>query len=426
MEALIITLREGVEAALLVGLILAYLDRAGQSSLKRYVFAGLGLALAASVAGAIGASAAGLNPENEVLEGTLLGIAALLVGSLVFWMWRASRGMKDQVEDRLATLLSGGSTTVRRWGLFGLTFFMVFREGVEVVLFLAALSLTASGSVLNIIGAVSGLGLAGLFGFVFARGAVQIDLRRFFAVTGVVLLILVLRLVAGSVHEFSEVGLLPSTPTEMRVIGFIVQDSTSIAILILLVLVPALAMLPTLRRRPGAEEGRPGESPVERRRRVAAARRSRRWQLGVVAVTMAIVVPLGAATVAQAAAAYRPAAEPVVAEGGAVRIPVAELQVGRLYKYAYAGPRAEVRLLVMRRSQRDIAVALDACNICPPLGYHQEGDQLICDNCAAPINPATIGLPGGCNPKPIDAGVEDGAVVIGEDVLRSSQAAFTG
>ncbi|NIR37677.1 MAG: DUF2318 domain-containing protein, partial [Actinobacteria bacterium] len=154
---------------------------------------------------------------------------------------------------------------------------MVFREGVEVVLFLAALSLTASGSVLNIIGAVSGLGLAGLFGFVFARGAVQIDLRRFFAVTGVVLLILVLRLVAGSVHEFSEVGLLPSTPAEMRVIGFIVQDSTSIAILILLVLVPALAMLPTLRRRPGAEEARPGESPVERRRRVAAARRSRRW-----------------------------------------------------------------------------------------------------------------------------------------------------
>lgn len=106
MEALIITLREGVEAALIVGLILAYLNRAELTSLARYVFAGLGLAVVASVAGAVGASMVGINPENEVVEGTLLGVAAVLVASLVLWMRRVAGGMKGQVVAAGAAILA--------------------------------------------------------------------------------------------------------------------------------------------------------------------------------------------------------------------------------------------------------------------------------------------------------------------------------
>ncbi len=286
--------------------------------------------------------------------------------------------------------------------------------------------MTAAGGVLNAIGGATGLALAVLFGFLFARGALRIDLRRFFGVTAIVLMILVLRLLAGSVHEFSEVGLLPSTPVELAIIGFIVRDTTSIAILILLILVPAVAMLPSLRRRPELEVALPGESPAQRRRRVAALRRARRWQMGAVGVTMAIVIPLAAAVYARAAAAYRPEPQAVEPVNGAVRIAADALELGRMYKFTYAGERADVRFFLIRRHDGNVAVALDACNICPPRGYHQEGDQVICDNCAAPINLATIGMPGGCNPIPLAAVLDGGQVVIGLDALVSAQTAFTG
>lgn len=270
MEALVITLREGIEAALVVGLILAYLNRTGRAALSRYVYVGLALAILASIAGAAGFSRLGLNPENEVWEGTLLAVAAVLVATLVIWMWRASRHIKRHVEDRLEALTQEGARR-QGWGLLAFTFFMVFREGVEIILFLAALSLTASGGLLNLIGGAAGLGLAALFGYLFAKGSLRIDLRRFFGVTGLVLVVLVVRLLAGSVHEFSEVGLLPSTPTELAVVDFIVRDTTSIVILSVLILLPALAMLPSPRWRPEEDAALPGETPAQRRKQVADA-----------------------------------------------------------------------------------------------------------------------------------------------------------
>ena len=425
MEALVITLREGVEAALVVGLILAYLHRTGRASLRRYVYVGLIVAVAASLIGALGFSRLGLDPENEVLEGTLLAVAAVFVASLVIWMWRASRHMKRHVEERLETLTEAGSSR-QGWGLAAFTFFMVFREGVETVLLLAALSLTATSGLLNLIGASAGLGLALLFGVVFVRGTVRIDLRLFFGITSAVLMILVVRLLAGSVHEFSEVGLLPSTPAELALIGFIVRDTTSIVILMALIVVPALAMLPALRRRPGMEAALPGERAAGRRKRVAAERRARRWQMAVVVVTLAIVTPLGLAAYTSAAAGYRPEALDVAPEDGAVRIGVDTLESGRLYKFAYSGVRAEVRFFVIVRGDGSVVIALDACGICPPLGYHQEGDQLICENCNAPINVATVGMPGGCNPIPLAASLEEGELVIDVGDLDAGQGVFTG
>jgi high-affinity iron transporter len=248
MEALVITLREGMEATLIVGLILAYLKRTGRSALNRYVYTGLILAIMISLASAAGFSLLGFDAENEVLEGTLLAIASVLVTTLIIWMWQASRGSKRYVETRLKSL-TGQAERHQGWGLLGLTFFMTLREGVEIVLFLAALSLTASGDLLQLAGGVTGLGLAVLFGLLFIRGSIRIDLRRFFGVTGLVLMILAVRLLAGSVHAFTEAGLLPSTPAELSIIGFLVRDSTSLVILIALVLLPVLATLPGLRGR---------------------------------------------------------------------------------------------------------------------------------------------------------------------------------
>ncbi len=332
MEALVITLREGVEAALVVGLILAYLHRAGQAAQKRYVYAGLLLAATASIAGAIAFNLAGVDPENELLEGILLAAAAVLVVSLVVWMWRASRHIKRQVEDRLQDLTAAGGKR-GAWGLLGFTFFMVFREGVELILFLAALSLAEPAGVVQGIGAAAGLGLAVLFGALLVRGSLRIDLRRFFSLTSIVLVILAVRLLAGSIHEFSEVGVLPSTPLELRIVSFLVNDFTSLVILIVLILLPVLALLPGLRVRPEEEAARPGESPADRQLRIAGLRRGRFWGKAAVGVFLAMAVLLSIAAFQSAAAGYRPKPQKVSAPERMGRIPVADLPESRLAKF---------------------------------------------------------------------------------------------
>jgi FTR1 family protein len=249
MEAFVITLREGVEAALIIVLVLTYLSQTGRQSLNRWVYAGLGLAILASLTGAYGFSRIGIDPEDEFVEGVLYAVAAVLVVSLVIWMWRGSKGMKRQVEGRLESITSP-ETRWQGWGLFAFVFFMVFREGIETVLFLAALSLTNAADQVSLIGGIAGLALALFFGFLFMRGSLRINLRFFFAVTGFVLLILAIRLAAGSLHEFYEAGILTLPELAEEGIEFLTADGTSMAILVALVALPLLSMMPKRWLRP--------------------------------------------------------------------------------------------------------------------------------------------------------------------------------
>lgn len=424
MEAFVITLREGLEAALVVGLILAYLNRTGRTVLRRWAYFGLGLAVLASILGAMIFNLIGFDPENEVLEGTLFAIAALLVFSLVVWMWRTSRGIKQQVEERLESLTTPGAKR-QGWGILGFVFFMVFREGVEMILFLAALSLTATPDLVGLLGGLSGLGLAAIFGVLIVKGSLRINLRRFFGVTSFVLMVLVARLFAGSLHEFFEVGLLPSNTTLMSVIGFIVKDSTSTIILIALIALPVLSMLPEMRINPQVLATHEGESSAEHRKRLAGLYRARNWQTALVSVMLAAVLPLGAVTYALGQASYRPDPQMVVAhKDGMVHIALSDLTPGELNLYMFQGSAADVTFMVIKRDEDDIAVALNACGICPPRGYHQEGNVLICDNCNAPINMETVGMPGGCNPIPLAASIVNGEVQIAASDLLGAQATF--
>jgi len=425
MEAFVITLREGMEAALVVGLILAYLNRTGLVSLRRWAYAGLGLAVLFSILGAVIFNLAGFDPENEILEGTLLAIAAVLVFSLVVWMWRTSRGIKQHIEGRLESL-AASETKRQGWGVLAFVFFMVFREGVEMILFLAALSLTATPDLTGLFGGLAGLGLAALFGVLVVKGSLRINLRRFFGVTGFVLMVLVARLAAGSLHEFFEAELLASTPSLLAVIGFIVKDSTSTIILIALIALPVFSMLPEMRLKPQVLATLDGENSAEHRKRLAKLYRSRNWQTALVSVTLATVLLLGTATFAFGKAAYRPDPQVVMLhEDGMVHIPVSGLTPGQLNLYTFQGSETDVTFIVIKRDEDDIAVALNACNICPPRGYHQEGKVLICDNCNAPINIDTVGMPGGCNPRSLAASLINGEVQITSSDLLSAQAAFT-
>jgi FTR1 family protein len=240
LEALVVTLREGVEVALVVGVLLAYLRKTGRARLARHVLQGLGAAVLASLVGAVLVQRFGLDPENEILEGSLMFLAAGLVGSLALWMWRTKRDLRRRLEQRLDAVAAAPAGRAAL-GVFAFTFFMVLREGVETILFLAALTGTPGANPLDsALGGGIGLVLAAGLGYLLVQGTMQVNLRRFFAVTGAVLAILVAKLIAGGLHEFVEAGLIPSSPFWRELLGLATHPTTSLLVLVFLIVVPGL------------------------------------------------------------------------------------------------------------------------------------------------------------------------------------------
>ncbi|MBI2979410.1 MAG: DUF2318 domain-containing protein [Chloroflexi bacterium] len=420
-ESLVITLREGVEAALVVGIILTYLAKTGRATLNRWVYWGLGAAIIASFAFAIVLQALNIDPENEYLEGTLLGTAGILVASLVVWMWRVSKSIKTDVEKKLGTIVTGESLRNQGLGLLGFTFIMVFREGAETVLFLMGATL-GRFDLLSFIGGAIGVGLAVFFAIFFIRGSLRINLSRFFAVTSIVLLVLAVKLILGGLHEFAEVGLIPLTPWMMAFIGFFVRDNTSTVILIVLLLAPLLVILWDARSReitPATE----GETAVERRKRLAVRRQAQVWRLSLGVASLFIVATMGGVALA-GTSLTDPEPIPVTAVNGAAEVPIAGLVEGKLAKYVFNADGVDVRFLVVRYADGSVSTALDACQICGAKGYGQEGEMSICKNCNAPIAMDTIGQGGGCNPLPLTASLENDTIVVTVEELTQAKPNF--
>jgi high-affinity iron transporter len=204
-------LREGLEAALIVGIICAYLVKLGRRDALPRIFLGVGAAIGLSiVAGLVIVLTIGRLPL--VVQETIEGLAALFaVGVLtwmLFWMRRQGRALKGELERGVDDALAIGSTTA----LFWLAFVAVIREGLETVLFLFAIGSSAGDTVPFLLAAAAGLAVAVGIGYaIFALG-VRIDLRRFFTITGIVLIFVSAGLVAFAIAEFTEAGLLPVTP----------------------------------------------------------------------------------------------------------------------------------------------------------------------------------------------------------------------
>lgn len=426
-ESLVITLREGLEAALVIGIIFAYLSKTGKTSLNTYVYKGLALAVAASIAGAVIFNMFGFDPESEIWEGSMYLIAGIFVGTMVIWMWRTAKNMRREMEMKLDQLtISGGGSKNQGLGILLFTFFMVFREGVETVLFMAALSGNSS-PVLSFSGALLGLGLAVLFAVFFIRGSLQINLQRFFKVTGVILLVLVIRMFAGSLHEFSEIQIIPMNPTVMKVLGYIVRDSGSQIISMMLLTLPILMVLLDVKQTAKVPVNQIKDS-VERRKALAAVKRNRTWKLSVVASAVVINLILGANLVsAMTRQVYDPNPIPLEIRNNAVTVNTADLKENILTKYSVNIGGTKVRFVAIKRKDGTIGTGLDACQICGSIGYFQEeGNKanITCKNCNAPITISTIGMPGGCNPIALKAQINNGQLTIKASDLLDKVAVF--
>ena len=202
-----IMLREGLEAALVVGILLAYLRQVGAPRHARVVWLGVGAAVLTSVGVLLALKGIGMEFEGateQVFEGGTMLLATLVLTWMVFWMMRQARLIKSDLQRGVDRALAAGAG----WGLFLLAFFAVVREGVETALLLQAAVFAAAGQS-TILGAVVGLGGAIALGLLIYSFGVRIDLRLFFRVTAVVLLVFAAGLVAHAAHEFAEAGLLP-------------------------------------------------------------------------------------------------------------------------------------------------------------------------------------------------------------------------
>ncbi len=204
--ALLITLREGVEAALVLGIVLGVLTRLQLHHLKRYAWAGTAVAAFLSLLAGIALYVMGVKFEGraeEIFEGATMLAAAALLTWMIFWMKTHGRELARKLEQETREAVQVGVVA-----LFGVTFFAVLREGLETALFLTAAMFQASAAT-TLTGAALGLGLAVLVGVLLFGASVRLNLRMFFNVTGILLLLVAAGLVASGVHEFQEAGLLP-------------------------------------------------------------------------------------------------------------------------------------------------------------------------------------------------------------------------
>ena len=226
LQAFIITLREGVEAALIVGITLAYLAKIGRNDLRKSVYAALGSAFAGSIALAVVLSR--LKWNQDIFEGWVMLAAAVFVVSMIIFMMRTGRKLKGEIEGKIGLFAREDA-----WiGLFLFVFLMVLREGVETVLILSAVTLNST-ELMSFIGTLLGVVVAILFGVMFVKGSVKINLQKFFRVTTAILFLVAGQLVVSGLHELSENGVLPSSRQEMAIIGPIVRNELFFFITIL-------------------------------------------------------------------------------------------------------------------------------------------------------------------------------------------------
>jgi high-affinity iron transporter len=225
LNSFIIVFREGFESILLVAVILSYLRKSGQKWLTSAVYVALAFGLSASVAlgyvlrngvedstlerifgSAMGSSISSFLANESLREGILGVVAMVMVGSLVIYMWRTGPRVQQRMRERLGTVSSRSSRIAAAIGVFLFTFLLITREGMETALML----LQVHGSEM-LGGALLGLLAAAGFAVSWAKFGHLINVKRFFQVTGIFLLLFMLQVGIYSLHEFSEAGLLPNS-----------------------------------------------------------------------------------------------------------------------------------------------------------------------------------------------------------------------
>ncbi len=228
--AALIAFREGLEAALVVGIVLGYLRRTGRSGYSP--FAGLGIVTAVLASGLLAlvmtrVGATLESPYEQIFEGTTMLVAVAVLTWMIFWMRYQARFLKYHLEAQLQGAVASGA----QLGVAALSFVLVFREGVETALFLAA-NTFAEGGASTLAGSLVGLALAAAAGVAIYGMAVRLNIRRFFDVTSLLLIVFAAGLLAHAVGEFQEIEMLPVLTSTAWHTGDLLSDQSGLGALL--------------------------------------------------------------------------------------------------------------------------------------------------------------------------------------------------
>ncbi len=203
----IITFRETLEAALIVGIILSYLVRTRQTKYNSIVYSGTISGIVASIIGAVLFTrlAGGFSGRaEEIFEGITMLIGATLLTTMILWMMK-QKHIARELEQRVAIKLT---TDAYGWGLFSLVFIAILREGIETVIFLNSASFVSTDN--TMLGALTGIAAAIFLGYAMFVGSMKMNLKKFFNITSILLILFAAGLVAHGVHELQEAGIIPT------------------------------------------------------------------------------------------------------------------------------------------------------------------------------------------------------------------------
>lgn len=225
LPSFVITLREGVEAALIIGIVAAFLVQEGRRDALRGMWIGVGIALTLCAGVGIALEVVGQDLPRRQQEGLETVVALVAVGMVTYmivWMKRHARGLKASLQGEAAAALAAGSAVA----LVMMAFLAVLREGFETAVFLTAVFNGSSDTLAAGTGAILGIVAAVGIGYALYRGGVRINLQRFFRVTGLVLVLVAGGLLASAVHTAHEAGWITHLQDEAVDLGWLVQPGT--------------------------------------------------------------------------------------------------------------------------------------------------------------------------------------------------------
>ncbi len=262
---------------------------------------------------------------------------------------------------------------------------------------------------MSFLGTLLGVLAAIAFGVMFVKGSVRINLQKFFRVTTAIMFLVAAQLVISGLHELSESGVIASSKREMAIIGPIVSNEWFFVVTIF-ALAALMVLFDAKRREPAVAAA----SPAERRKAAWTARRERLWMTSVYTFSFLFIAMVTAEFIyTKGVSALSPAAE-VMFSNGRVSIPLTQVSDGDLHRFQAQEKGTEIRFWLYQKPDGKVATVFDACEICGSVGFYKSANGVVCKNCAAPINPQSVGTAGGCNPVPLKATQTADAVIIEE------------
>jgi uncharacterized membrane protein len=374
-----------------------------------------GVAAAAALSLAVAIALENWHINQDGFEGLLMLVAAFFVITMIVWMNRVARHLKNEIEKKVEAYAARAGTAAG-WGIFLFVFLMVLREGAELALILRAVELSSAG-LQTWIGTLAGIAGAVAVGLFFFKGTLRVPLHRFFAVTSGILMLVAFQLGLTGLHELSESQWLPSSKTEMAVIGPVVRNE-----LFFFVLIFGAAALLVLREWQSAahsKAAKQAEGEAEKRLLDSQNRRQRHWMIAAATACLVVILVLTADFIYARANSAPPSSTPLAAIGSTVRVPLAQVQDDKLHLFTVNLNNQPLRFMVIKKPN-GFGTALDACRICGAEGYRQDGQNVVCRHCGSAIYVPSVGEQGGCNPVGVPSHVDGNDIVI--DLASLSQA----